>query len=94
MKVSELTVEVLRDYLKVDSDENVQMYLEAAISYVKQYAGFKDDAAMNQTDDVAMCVLAVASDMFDQRQTQVGVNNSYINRLVDSMLFMHSTNLL
>lgn len=94
MKVSELSAQTLRDYLHVDSDENVSMYLEGAISYVKQYAGFESDDEMNATDDVAICVLAVASDMFDQRQTQVGVNNSYINRLVDSMLFMHSKNLL
>ncbi len=94
MKVSELTTDTLLEYLKADEEaDNLDLYLESAISFVKQYAGLNDDQ-MDEGDDIAMCVLAVASDMYDQRQTQVGVNNSYINRLVDSMLTMHSRNLL
>lgn len=94
MKVSELTTTSLQDYLRTDETAaTLDPFLEGAISYVKQYAGLTDEQ-MDEGDDIAMCVLAVASDMYDQRQTQVSVNNSYINRLVDSMLFMHSRNLL
>lgn len=93
MKVSELTTETLAEYLRLDDDTGLQMFLDAAKSYVKSYAGLTDED-MDKDDEIAICVLAVASDMFDQRQTQVGVNNSYINRLVDSMLAMHSKNLL
>jgi hypothetical protein len=94
VKVSEITTETLREYLKTDEDSaSLQLFLDGAKSYVAGYAGL-DDEQMDGSDDIALCVLAVASDMYDQRQTQVGVNNSYINRLVDSMLFMHSRNLL
>lgn len=94
MKVSEITTDTLQEYLKTDEDSaSLQLFLDGAKSYVSEYAGL-DEEQMDVSDDIALCVLAVASDMYDQRQTQVGVNNSYINRLVDSMLFMHSRNLL
>lgn len=94
MKVSDITAETLQEYLKTDDDTTtLQLFLDGAVSYVKDYAGLTD-TQMDASADIAICVLAVASDMYDQRQTQVGVNNSYINRLVDSMLFMHSRNLL
>ena len=94
MKVSELTVDDFKEYARVDDDDaTCQRYLDGAISFVKAYAGLDDDG-MDNGDEIAICVMAVASDMYDQRQTQVGVNNSYINKLVQSMLCMHSTNLL
>ena len=33
MKVSEITVETLQEYLRTD-DDNLQLYLDASISYV------------------------------------------------------------
>lgn len=92
MKVSELTTGALQEYLHAE-DDNLQLFLDGAISYVKNYAGLTDEQ-MDEAPEITLCVLAVASDMYDNRQTQVGVNNSYLNKLVDSMLGMHSRNLL
>lgn len=94
MKVSEITTEVFAEYARTEDTEAVlKMFLDAAKSYVRDYAGLSDED-MDRSDDIAICVLAVASDMYDQRQTQVTGVNYNINRLIDSMLFVHSKNLL
>ena len=94
MKVSDLTVETLQGYLKTDEEpEAPQLFLDSAKSYVKDYAGLTDEQ-LDASDNIAICVLAVASDMYDQRQTQVTGTNYNLNKLVDSMLTMHSRNLL
>lgn len=93
MKVSELTTSTLQEYLHTE-DENLQLYLDGAISFVKNYAGLTAEQ-MDAAPEIALCVLTVASDMYDNRQMQVDArNNSYLNKLVESMLGMHSYNLL
>ena len=94
MKVSDLKVETLQVYLKTDEEpEALKLFLDSAKSYVKDYAGLTDEQ-LDASDNIAICVLAVASDMYDQRQTQVTGTNYNLNKLVDSMLTMHSRNLL
>lgn len=93
MKVSEITLNNLADYLRVDETDGLQMFLDAAISHVKGYTGLTEDE-LDKHDNIAIVVLAIASDYYDQRQTQVNVNNSYINKTIDAALFMHSTNFL
>lgn len=94
MKVSDLTVETLQGYLKTDEEpEALKLFLDSAKSYVKDYAGLTDEQ-LDVSDNIAICVLAVASDMYDQRQTQVTGTSYNLNKLVDSMLTMHSRNLL
>ena len=92
MKVSELTSSYLADYLKAEED-NLDLYLDAAKAYVKGYVGLDDDA-IDEHEDITIAVLAVAADMYDNRNVQVGIQNSYLNKMLQSLLFIHSTNLL
>ena len=95
MKVSEITVEKFRTYAKADDEDPdiLKDFLDGAISYVKDYAHLTDEE-MDASHAIAICVLAVGTDMYDNRQVQVGANNSHLNELVDSTLFIYSRNLL
>lgn len=94
MKISELTVNDLADYLKCDDEPaELSMFLDAAKSYVKGYTG-QTIEALDAFDEPAIAVLTVAADLYDNRNMQVGIQNSYINKTLQSLLCMHSVNLL
>ena len=47
---------------------------------------------LDQHDDITIAVLALISDMYDNRS--VSVKETGVNRIVESILGMHSVNLL
>ena len=91
MKVSEISVSTLAEYLRVDDTDGLQMYLDGAIAFVKGYAGLTDDE-LDAYPEIAICVLAVASDMYDNRQ--MTVERDKLNPVAADTLDMHSFNLI
>ena len=96
MKVSEITIDDIANHVRADEPEDpiLPVIHKAAISYVRSYTGLSDEE-MDAHEDLTLAVLIIASDMYDNRQMQVDArNNSYLNKLVESTLGMHSRNLL
>lgn len=95
-KVSEITVDSLKDYLRLSdiSDED-KIYLETikkvAIDYIKNNTGL-DDKGLEQYNDLVIVVYVLCQDMYDTRSYYVDNNN--VNKVVQSVLDMHSRNLL
>ena len=97
MKVSELTMEWLRDnWLKAsDNAENnavITMALPAAIQYIKSNCNLTD-AELDDIPDMPLAVCGLVADMFDVRQHTVDGSVS-INPTTDNIIGRYDNNFL
>ena len=95
-KVSDITVESVADYLRLDkvtySEINtLEMLISIATSYIKSYTGL-DDAGVDKYPEFVIVVLILCQDMWDNRTMYV--DSKDLNNTVQSILAMHSVNLL
>ena len=94
MTVSELTVNNLKNYLRVDTnidDTLLAVILLAAKRFCAQYTGLTLED-LDDHEDMPLAVLAVAADMYEVRQ--VTLNGTQINPTTAQILGTYSTNLL
>lgn len=95
MKPSEITVDTVIDFVRCDdcgeSRSQLEYMLSAARGYVCDYTGLTEEEC-DEHEDITIAVLCLCSDMFDNRQTTV--DRSTPNRTVETILGMHSKNLL
>jgi len=98
MKVNDISAEVLANYLRVDyRDVNyaeldlLEAVLTAAKAYAREYTGLTP-AAMNKREDLAIAVMVIAQDMYDNRA--MVADRNYVNETVRSLLDLHSVNLV
>ena len=95
-KVSDITAESVAEYLRLDevtdSDINtLAMLISIATSYIKSYTGL-DDAGVDKYPEFVIVVLILCQDMWDNRTMYV--DSKDLNNTVQSILAMHSVNLL
>lgn len=95
-KVSDITVAVLADYLRIadpsDADNTLlAAIIKAAQAYMCKYTGLSA-AQLDDSTDFVIAALALAQDMFDNRTIYADSTNP--NLTVQSILDMHSVNLL
>lgn len=93
-KVSEITVNYLAEYLRIyELDEKetslLNNLLNVAKSYIKSYTG-QDD--LDKYQDFVIVTLVLVQDMYDNRTLYVDTKN--LNTVVETILGMHSVNLL
>jgi hypothetical protein len=95
MKVSEVQVSDIADYLRLSTGEyteqEIQTYIDAAKAYIKSYTGL-DDAEVDTHEDIPIVLYVLCQDMYDTRTMYVDKN--YMNKVVETILGMYSTNLL
>jgi hypothetical protein len=95
-KVSQITIQDLADYIRVSeltSDEvnTLNTLLNVAKNYICQYTGRTSEELDNYSDFVIV-VFVLVQDMWDNRTLYV--DNTNINKVVESILGLHSVNLL
>ena len=95
-KVSDITAESVAEYLRLDevtySEINtLAMLISIATSYIKSYTGL-DDAGVDKYQEFVIVVLILCQDMWDNRTMYV--DSKDLNNTVQSILAMHSVNLL
>ena len=98
MWVNEIDAEVLANYLRVNlmdidyAEFNLlESVIKAAKAYVREYTGLTP-AALNKHEDLAMAVMVVSQDMYDNRA--MIADRNYVNETVRSLLDLHSVNLV
>lgn len=93
--ISELTTQDLADYIRLDATETdtalLTTILQACKDYVKGYTGHTIEE-LDEFKDVTIAVMVLAQDMYDNRAYYVDSAN--VNKVVDAILGLHSTNLL
>lgn len=95
-KVSDITEESVADYLRLDevNDSEINtlaMLISIATSFIKSYTGL-DDAGVDKYPEFVIVVLILCQDMWDNRTMYV--DSKDLNNTVQSILAMHSVNLL
>lgn len=98
MKVSEVTVKELSDYLRLDDPTETELselarMRQTAVSFVKSYTGLGDEE-IDSHEEMAQALFVLVADMFDNRNLYIEGKASNINKMAESILAMHSVNLL
>ena len=94
-KVSEITVEDLKTYLRISDDLSdddkkfLETILNSSINYIKNNTGIDD---VVKYTDLVIVVFVLCQDMYDNRTLYVDKNN--VNKVVSSILGQHDNNLL
>lgn len=93
-KVSDITVNSVAEYLRLDevSDEEkntLATLISIATSFIKNYTGIDD---LDKYPEFVIVVLILCQDMWDNRTLYV--DSKDLNNTVQSILAMHSVNLL
>ena len=98
MKVSEVTNINIADYLKLEfaalteaQKAELTTLIDIAKSIIRSYTGL-DDTALDIHNEFIIVVYVLCQDMHDNRTLYVEKDN--LNKVVDSILGMHCTNLL
>lgn len=95
-KVSDITEKSVTDYLRLDEvtdseKDTLTTLISIAISYIKSYTGLDDDG-VDKYPEFVIVVLILCQDMWDNRTMYV--DSKDLNNTVQSILAMHSINLL
>lgn len=95
MKISEIQREDVVEFLRLEEGEYSEKVLDAimkvAETFILNETGLSKEEA-DEKEDFYIAYMVLCQDMHDNRTMYVDKNN--INKTVDSILFMHSTNLL
>ena len=95
-KVSEITIEDVAKYIRVDDYEesDIETYLNIAKSYISSYTGIpvmsEDGESLDDFPDFVIVVYVLCQDMYDNRAMYVDKGN--INKVVQTVLDMHTRN--
>ena len=94
MKVSDITATEIANYLRITEtnvslEEELETYLNIAIKYIKDETGLDD---LDKHEDFIIVIYVLCQDMYDNRTLYVDKSN--INRVVETILGRHRTNLL
>lgn len=92
--VSEITPQVCARFIRLDDPDaddlgELGSMCEAAKAFVKKYTGVED---LDESPDFVLCVLILVQDEWDNRTLYI--DKGTLNRTVESILDLHSVNLL
>lgn len=94
MKISEISLGHIKDYLHVYHDEDdtlITAILTASKAFVRNYTGLSTEQ-LDISEDLSIAVFVLASELYDNRVYTV--ENDKVNPVIQSLLNMHSVNLL
>ena len=101
MKVSEITVKDITNYLRLsevsnEDNKNIELFLNIAKNYIENYTGIpqmsddKEEETLDTYSDFIIVVYVLCQDMYDNRVMYVDGKN--INNTVKTILDMHTRN--
>lgn len=94
MKISEVTIIDLKEYANVSHNLDDVLFntiLIGAKAYIKSYTGLSNEK-LDEKEDLTIALMILANEMYDNRAYTV--ENDKANKVVNSILDMHSINLL
>lgn len=100
MKISEIKMQDILDYLKIDesdADADVRRELatfkDAAVGYVKSYTGLTAEEC-DKHEDLTVAVFILISDFYDNRAMYLPSNQAQVSKAVENILGLYQMNLL
>lgn len=94
MKINEVTISELKNYSHVYHDEDDLLFeaiLIASKSHIQSYTGLSSDA-MDEKEDLTICLYVLASELYDNRSYLV--DSAKPNLVIQAIMDNHSINLL
>ena len=94
MKVSELTLNLVKQYLRIDGDEDdtiVNLLIDSSKAYATDYIGCTEDD-LDKWPDVTVAILAMIADTYEVRQFTTSVVST--SPLILGTLDLHCSNLV
>lgn len=96
-KVSDITAQKVADYLRIselteDDRDFLTSCITVATDYILKYTGIEDTETLDKYPDMIIVVYVLCQDMYDNRVMYV--DNSNLNRVVETILGLHQRNLL
>lgn len=96
MKISELTVGIIKDYCGIsddDSDDIIEkVLLPAAREYIKGYTGLTAEQC-DEHEDLSIACMVLVNDMFSQRDYTISMHRQ-VSPTVKTILGMYAVNYL
>lgn len=95
MKFNSISLIELKEHLRIEDDYDdvmLESYLSLAKKYILSQTGLTEEQTENK-DELAFAVLALAGDFYENRIHSITIQNKP-NPIVESILAMHSVNLL
>jgi len=97
MKISEVTVQDMTDYLRLDDASEIETaevtaFMTAAKNYIIGYTGLTVEE-LDEHEDLTVAYQVLVADYFDNRNFQTD-KPTYVNRTVQSILSLYRLNLL
>ncbi len=97
MKLSEIDVPFVKEYLRQDGDEDDKLIgaiLEGAKDYIVKYTG-QSLKQLEESEDLVIAVLVLVAEFYDNRTISVNDRiNLRINVMLESLIGRYSVNLL
>ena len=97
MKLSEIDVPFVKEYLRQDGDEDNRLIgaiLEGAKDYIVKYTGQSLDQ-LEESEDLTIAVLVLVAELYDNRTISVNERiNLRINSMLESLIGRYSVNLI
>ena len=100
MKVSEITIDDIADYIRLsevsDNDKKeLRTYLNIAKNFISNYTGIQissdiEEETLDSHEDFIIVVYILCQDMYDNRSLYV--DSKSINKTVQTILDMHTRN--
>ena len=96
-KVSEITIEDVANYIRAyDNESDIETYLNIAKNYISSYTGIPitsdEGESLDDFPDLVIVVYVLCQDMYDNRAMYVDKSN--VNKVVQTILDMHTRNYL
>ena len=97
MKISEIDVPFVKEYLRQDDDEDDKLIgaiLEGAKDYIVKYTG-QSLEQLEDSEDLTIAVLVLVAEFYDNRTISVNDRiNLKVNSMLESLMGRYSINLL
>lgn len=97
MKLSEIDVPFVKEYLRQDGDEDdklIEAILEGAKDYIVKYTG-QSLEQLEDSEDLTIAVLVLVAEFYDNRTISVNDRiNLKVNMMLESLIGRYSINLL
>lgn len=96
-KISEIVVDDIIDYLRIsETSEKEEKYLKTILNvskeYIRKYTGYDKIDDLDKYPDLVIVVFVLCQSMYDDRAYYI--DNTNVNKVVQSILDLHSRNLL
>ena len=95
-KISEIVVSDIIDYLRIsETSEKEEKYLKTILNvskeYIRKYTGYDKIEDLDKYPDLVIVVFVLCQSMYDDRAYYI--DNTNVNKVVQSILDLHSRNL-